>query len=160
MQYLCKKQLSIGCRKYNPGDIIPDGVVFPERSGRLKVSGHIAEIGEGVSALPVPFASAELLEAEEVAVLIEIGEAENGEKVTIPATEKEIQQVFEIMQMNAEDGAKAIADAEDMNVLMLLIAADSRTTIKKAAEKRSCTLNNAEESQNEASNGKQTTGNN
>ncbi len=35
MQYLCTKQLSLGGWVYNPGDIIPDFAVLPERAGKL-----------------------------------------------------------------------------------------------------------------------------
>ena len=46
MQYLCMKQLTAGGDIYYPGDLIPDGVILPERSGKLSRSGFIAELGE------------------------------------------------------------------------------------------------------------------
>lgn len=60
----------------------------------------------------------------------------NGQVTVIPATPEEIQQVFSIMQMNAEDGSKEIAGVTSENVLVLLHAADSRKTIKNAAKDR------------------------
>ena len=60
----------------------------------------------------------------------------NGQVTVIPATPEDIQQVFSIMQMNAEDGAKEIASVKSGNVLVLLHAADSRKTIKNAAKEQ------------------------
>ena len=44
MQWLCKKMLAIGGKSYYPGDMIPEAVIFPERSGKLLRSGHISKI--------------------------------------------------------------------------------------------------------------------
>lgn len=60
----------------------------------------------------------------------------NAQNMAIPAMPEEIQQVFSVMQMNAEEGAKAITGIENENVLILLHAADSRKTIKDAAKKQ------------------------
>ena len=58
----------------------------------------------------------------------------DGEYTTISANSEEIQQVFAIMQVNAEEGVKAIADVKSENVLILLHAAESRKTIKKCSK--------------------------
>ncbi len=60
----------------------------------------------------------------------------DGEYTTISANSEEIQQVFAIMQVNAEEGVKAIADVKSENVLILLHAAESRKTIKNAANEQ------------------------
>lgn len=44
MQYLCLKQIAAGGKTYCPGDVIPDGVVLPERSGKLIGSGYISKL--------------------------------------------------------------------------------------------------------------------
>ena len=54
------------------------------------------------------------------------------------------------MQMNAADGAAAIAGVKSENVLILLHAADSRKTIKDAAKKQADNIFSASGSQNEA----------
>jgi len=72
-------------------------------------------------------------------VLVGVGgkvSGDNGQVTVIPATPEEIQQVFSIMQMNAEDGSKEIAGVTSENVLVLLHAADSRKTIKNAAKEQ------------------------
>lgn len=63
-------------------------------------------------------------------------DGDNEPQMAVPATPEEIQQVFSIMQMNADEGAKAVANIMSENVLILLHAADGRKTIKDAAKKR------------------------
>ncbi|MDE6914153.1 MAG: hypothetical protein K2P35_10760 [Lachnospiraceae bacterium] len=77
------------------------------------------------------------------AFMISVKGASDGENVqmtSIPATPEDIQKVFEIMQMNADEGAKAITDIKSENVLILLHASDSRKTIKDAAKKQADNL--------------------
>ena len=45
-----------------------------------------------------------------------------------------MQQVFCIMQMNADEAAKAIKDVKSENILVVLHATDSRVTVKRAAK--------------------------
>lgn len=93
-------------------------------------------------------------------VLIAVKGAADGQYTAIPVKAEEIQQVFSVMQLNAEDGAKAIADVKSENVLILLHAADSRKTVKNAAKEQADKLFSAEAASNESSNGNETTGNN
>lgn len=207
MQYLCERQLVLGGSTYNPGDIIPDGVVLDSRAGKLENSGYISVIR---NTQPLPCSNgaalthsgavtlytkeevdqivaeaieeavnntvmemeqkqqelqgyaAELLEtvpgAYEGTVQISIegtSERENGQVTAIPATSEEIQKVFSIMQMNAEEGAKEIAGITSDNVLVLLHAADSRKTIKNAVKEQRDKL--FEEKTNETTGGNATT---
>lgn len=64
------------------------------------------------------------------------GDVGNGQVTLIQASVEEIQQVFSIMQLNADKGARAIADVTSDNVLVLLHAADSRKAIKNAAKEQ------------------------
>lgn len=73
---------------------------------------------------------------------------DNEQQTAVPVTQEEIQQVFSIMQMNATDGAEAIAGVKSENVLILLHAADTRKTIKDAAKKRADNLFHADRAQN------------
>lgn len=92
-----------------------------------------------------------------VSVNIE-GSGENGQMMAIPMESQEIQQVFSIMQLNVEDGVKAIAEINSENVLILLHAADSRITVKNAAKKQADKLFPADGATNEPDNGNGTTG--
>ncbi len=172
MQYLCMKQLTIGGAAYYPGDIIPDGIILRERSGKLSRSGYISEFGMGeqqdqgdvlgklfteeeVQAIVADAVAAaereraarlaELQEHAAELVEIEPGAFESAVPVTIFGEEEdmafhllpeEINQVFSIMQLKADEGVKKIDDVTNENVLILLHAADSRKTIKNAAKEQ------------------------
>ena len=46
MSYLCRKGLNISGTAYKPGDVIPDGVILPNRVRTLKAVGMISEVAE------------------------------------------------------------------------------------------------------------------
>lgn len=87
-------------------------------------------------------------------------DGDNEQQTAVPATPEEIQQVFSIMQMNATDGAEAIARVKSENVLILLHAADTRKTIKDAAKKQAENIFSTSSSPNESTGGNATTGTN
>ena len=62
--------------------------------------------------------------------------------------------------MNADDGAKAVANVKSDSVLILLHALDTRATVKKAAQKQHDTLFSAEGNSNESADGNATTDSN
>lgn len=177
MQYLCRKQLPAGGETYRPGEIIPEGIILPERALALEKMGYISKVepkglfaGDDQQATFYTQKEADAMLSEAVALakaeaekewvgrmaemqghVAELKETESGaydgkiviavkgaseQYTAIPASVEEIQKVFEIMQMNAEDGARAILDVESENVLILLHAADGRKTIKDAAKRQ------------------------
>lgn len=79
------------------------------------------------------------------------------QQTAVPATPEEIQQVFSIMQMNATDGAEAIAGVKSENVLILLHAVDTRKTIKDAAKKQADNIFSTSGNPNESTGGNATT---
>lgn len=201
MQYLCTKQLSLGGWVYNPGDIIPDFAVLPERAGKLVRSGYISEFGlETAQAIPGgkeklftqeevdALVSKAAMEAErkqkeqlaelqgQAAVLVETepcaydgvvqipvrisSDGDNGQFMAIPAKAEEIQQVFGIMQMNAEEGTRAITAVESENVLILIHAADSRKTVRNAAKEQADKLFSTKDATNAPRGCNETTGTN
>jgi len=80
------------------------------------------------------------------------------QQMAVPATSEEIQQIFSIMQMNATDGAEAIAGVKSENVLILLHAADTRKTIKDAAKKQADNIFSTSGNPHESTGGNATTG--
>lgn len=191
MRYLCTKQLTAGGETYYPGEIIPDGVILSERSGKLLRSGYISEVSEESWQTPVTGMET-LFTQEEVTAMIakaveeveqkysdeiaKLEEMEDGtyaaavtitvkgdsddQNVDVPATPEEIQQSFAILQMNAEEGVKAIADVKSENVLIIVHAIDNRKTVKEAAKKQADNLFFTDSIKNDASNGKSFTGTN
>lgn len=161
MEYLCLKHLKAGGTDYYPGDTLPDGAILPERSGKLGKSGYISEIHEPWTA------AAELKETAPGAyagkVIVAVKSASGGEDeqtLAVPVSPEEIQQVFDIMQMGAEDGARAVTDVESENVLILLHAADSRKTVRNAAKEQADKLFSTKEIPNGSTGGNETTGTN
>lgn len=75
---------------------------------------------------------------------------DNEQQTAVPVTLEEIRQIFDIMQMNASDGAAAISGIESENVLILLHAADSRKTIKDAAKKQADNIFSTKSDTNES----------
>lgn len=170
MQYLCLKQLTAGGKTYYRGDVIPDGVIFPERGRKLERNKYISnfadnmvgtEVTEGNVYTQEEFdtliaqAASELKQTESdayrdvVVISVKGKDSDGSEQITaVPAMPEEIQDVFSIMQMNAEDGAKEIEKIASENVLILLHAVDSRKTIKNATRERADILFSTQEKTN------------
>ena len=84
-----------------------------------------------------------------------------GDNVTaVSCSAEDVQSVVDVLQMNAEDGAKAVASVKSDSVLILLHALDTRATVKKAARKQHDTLFSAEGNSNESAGGNATTDSN
>ena len=86
------------------------------------------------------------------------GEGDNVTAVSCSA--EDVQSVVDVLQMNAEDGAKAVASVKSDSVLILLHALETRATVKKAAQKQHDTLFSAEGNSNESAGGNATTDSN
>ncbi len=86
------------------------------------------------------------------------GEGDNVTAVSCSA--EDIQSVVDVLQMNADDGAKAVTSVQSDSVLILLHALDTRATVKKAAQKQHDTLFSAEGNSNESAGGNATTDSN
>lgn len=119
---------------------------------------EIHEIEQGV----VEFKEMEPVDYERTITISIKGENDgDGEPFTgVPVTTGEIQQIFSIMQLNADEGSKAIMEVKSDNVLILLHATDSRKTIKEAAKKQADNLYSVSGEKNVASNGNEATGTN
>ena len=86
------------------------------------------------------------------------GEGDNVTAVSCSA--EDVQSVVDVLQMNADDGAKAVTSVQSDSVLILLHALDTRATVKKAAQKQHDTLFSAEGNSNESAGGNATTDSN
>lgn len=170
MRLIAKKPCSYGGRKFFIGDEIPaELVVNIEREEKLGVI-SIANDEAGV-----PEQSGALYSQEQVDEMIQSAVAElepfdsdnagftvtvkgEGDNVTaVSCSTEDIQSVVDVLQMNAEDGAKAVANVQSDSVLILLHALDTRATVKKAAQKQHDTLFSADGNSNESVGGNATT---
>ncbi len=100
-----------------------------------------------------------LMETVMIDIVID-SDGENEQHMTVWAKSEEIQQVFSIMQLNADEGAKAIADVKSENVLILLHAADSRKTVKNAAKEQADKLFSIKAASSESTSSNEATGTN
>lgn len=100
-----------------------------------------------------------LMETVMIDIVID-SDGENEQHMTVWAKSEEIQQVFSIMQLNADEGAKAIADVRSENVLILLHAADSRKTVKNAAKEQADKLFSIKAASSESISSNEATGTN
>ena len=144
MSYVCVKPITLLGNNYKPGELIQDGHILPSRERALVRTGCIAEVTGGTE-LPV----AELVQEKtgEVTFSVPVVQESDGDTAQVmgvPLTEGDVQHIFSIMQMNAEEAAKAVKDVKNENVLIVLHAADSRNTVKKAAKSQAEALEPAE----------------
>lgn len=170
MKLIAKKRCSYGGRKFFAGDEIPADIVLNvEREEKLGVI-SIANDEAGV-----PEQSGALYSQEQVDEMIQSAVAElkpfdshnagftvtvkgEGDNVTaVSCSAEDIQSVVDVLQMNADDGAKAVANVQSDSVLILLHALDTRATVKKAAQKQHDTLFSADGNSNESVGGNATT---
>ena len=82
---------------------------------------------------------------------------DGGNVTAVSCSAEDIQSVVDVLQMNADDGAKAVANVKSDSVLILLHALDTRATVKKAAQKQHDTLFSADGNSNESVGGNATT---
>ena len=61
---------------------------------------------------------------------------EGGNVTAVSCSAEDVQSVVDVLQMNAEDGAKAVASVKSDWFLILIHALDTRATVKKAAQKQ------------------------
>lgn len=169
MQYLCEKQLTAGSVTYYPGNVIPAGVILPNRSSALIRNGYISELNGEMSEASV--SEQRMFTQEQVdrminkavsGAVVQItvkGESdrENDSITVVSVTPEEIQQVFSIMQLTAEEGVKAVPEVKSENVLILLHASDTRKTVKEAAKKQADNLFSTNGNMNDASTRNETT---
>lgn len=185
MKLIAKKPCSFGGQRFYIGDEIPAELVAePKAQERLGVIAIANNEGAGVSGeqsgtlytqeqfdeavaevrAKLEETVAKLEETEPgtyegtVQIAIKTGsDGDNDQIMAIPATPEQIQQTFEIMQLNADKASGAIADVTDENVLTMLLFVDSRSTVKKAAKSRLDNLSLTEGENNAAGNGNDTT---
>ncbi len=170
MKLIAKKRCSYGGRKFFAGDEIQADIVLnvereeklgvisiandeagvPEQSGALYSQEQVDEMIQSAVAELKPF------DSDNAGFTVTVkGEGDNVTAVSCIA--EDIQSVVDVLQMNADDGAKAVANVQSDSVLILLHALDTRATVKKAAQKQHDTLFSADGNSNESVGGSATT---
>lgn len=159
MRLIANKPCSFGGRKFYIGDEIPENLVAD--AGLQEKMRVITIVKDGMGESGGQSGSLFTQQDEERndgVIRISVKGEFDGQYTEIPANPEEIQKVFAIMQMNAEEGARAIADVTSENALILLHAADSRKTVKNAAKEQADKLFQAGNESNESGKDNETTG--
>ena len=155
MSYLCRKGLNISGVAYKPGDVIPDGVILPNRVRTLTAVGMISEVAENTETPVVN--SQPVVPVPELSTITIPVKGENGD-ITLEVTPEEVQEVFSLLQMTANEGITAIGKIESDNVLILIHATDTRKTMQNAAKERADILSSAESNKNAPNGNSEATG--
>ena len=115
--------------------------MFPESKVKEMIAHEVAEAEQKKDSQMKELKEyiAELQEMPSVSdgvIQLEIKGAADELAASVSIKTEEVQQVFSIMQLNAEEGVKAINAVKSEDVLILLHATDSRKTIQNAAKMR------------------------
>ena len=152
---------------------VNDEAGVPEQSGALysqeqvdeMIADAVANAGKGFTQEQVDemiqsaVAELEPFDSDNAGFTVTVkGEGDNVTAVSCSA--EDIQSVVDVLQMNADDGTKAVTSVQSDSVLILLHALDTRATVKKAAQKQHDTLFSAEGNSNESAGGNATTDSN
>ena len=141
MSYICRKTLTISGVLYNPGDIIEDGVILPDRIRSLKTIGMISEMGDYSD---IPATKPSVVSVSEYTNTIDISVKVEKGNIELPMTAEEINKVFSVLQMNNTDSVNSIKEIESENVLILIHATDGRKSVQNAAKERAGIINSIE----------------
>lgn len=145
MSYLCRKGLNISGVTYKPRDVIPEGVILQSRIRTLTAVGMISEVTENTEVSVVNLQP--VVSAPELSTITIPVKGENGD-IPLEVTPEEVQEVFSLLQMTANEGITAIGKIESDNVLILIHAIDVRKTMQNAAKERANILSSAESDKN------------
>lgn len=131
--FIAKKPCSFGPNhNYLIGENIPDGVVAPDAVKRLTKMGIIVEVEvEAESDAPSTM---------DVSV----------DGTTVELTQDGLQKLVDVLSANAEDATERIKELDNMDLLFLVNATDSRKTVQAAAKARAQALNEAQEGEESA----------
>lgn len=147
MRLIAKKPCSFGGQSFFVNDEIPaEFVACAEVQERLGVIAIVEDVATGI------------LETGSAGdtVLVPVVKEEDGDTaqvMSVPLSVGETQHVFAIMQMNVPEAEEAIEKVTEENVLIVLHACDSRTGVKKAAQKRATNISSKQTETNESTGG-------
>ncbi len=129
--YIAQKKSRILEVTYLPGEAIPKDAVPPDLEGRLIKQGFIVRAGEEPSQNPASDAqngAGATSEPQKVKVPISTKDG----VLTLKMAQEDIAEAIIILQLNAEEAAKAVETVETEEILILIDALDSRKTVKNA----------------------------
>ena len=136
--YIALKTITLSGVEYVEGATIPADAVLPSRVPALIRTKKIARINERpAEAQETPQDDTNDFGGVNLPI-----QTENG-VLELPASGEDIVKAVEVMQMNADDAAKAVGDIESETALIIIDACESRKTVKAAVKARAEELNAA-----------------
>ena len=136
--YIALKTITLSGVEYVEGATIPADAVLPSRVPALIRTKKIARINERpAEAQETPQNDTNDFGGVNLPI-----QTENG-VLELPASGEDIVKAVEVMQMNADDAAKAVGDIESETALIIIDACESRKTVKTAVKARAEELNAA-----------------
>lgn len=139
--YIALKAITLTGTEYAAGDHIPADAVLPSRVSALVRTGTIAAINAETPAVGAEPPEIRTNEVEGVDLPIK---TEDG-VLTLTASREDIVKAIEVLQMNADDAAEAVATIESDTALIIIDACDSRKTVQKAVKARAEELRDGSE---------------
>lgn len=144
MKLVANKPCSFGGKKYFIGEEIPAEVVVDP--ARLEKMGVLIVIRDGI---PVETLEECVTKIGEVQFSIPI--KKDDQSFLLDITEPQLQEAVKTMQMQVKDAVGHIKDnVEDITVLILINAVDSRAAVKKETESKAKELEAAKKSEGDA----------
>ena len=144
MKLVANKPCSFGGKKYFIGEEIPAEVVVDP--ARLEKMGVLTVIRDGI---PVETLEECVTKIGEVQFSIPI--KKDDQSFLLDITEPQLQEAVKTMQMQVKDAVGHIKDnVEDITVLILINAVDSRAAVKKETESKAKELEAAKKSEGDA----------
>lgn len=149
--YICTKTIDLGGTTYQVGETIPGEVVLPNRIRALTRQGYIATINDADNMTPM---APQEEPAPPAPIILPI--TKDGGVMELLAAPGDIIQAVSILQLNAEEAAKAVAEVESEVALIIIDALDVRKTVKTATAARAETLNKPAEGTDNGQEGQKT----
>lgn len=144
MKLVANKPCSFGGKKYFIGEEIPTEVVVDP--ARLEKMGVLTVIRDGI-----PVETLEECVAEVGEVQFSIPIKKDDQSFLLDITEPQLQEAVKTMQMSVKDAVGYIKDnVEDITVLILINAVDSRAAVKKETEIKAKEFEEPEKSEGDA----------
>ena len=144
MKLVANKPCSFGGKKYFIGEEIPTELVVDP--ARLEKMGVLTVIRDGI-----PVEALEECVAEVGEVQFSIPIKKDDQSFLLDITEPQLQEAVKTMQMSVKDAVGYIKDnVEDITVLILINAVDSRAAVKKETEIKAKEFEEPEKSEGDA----------
>lgn len=124
--YVALKPICLKDRRYRIGETVPAEAVVESQAPKLKRMGYLADSEENVAAPKI---------SPSLKVILPV-KKNGGVKGTISLEPGELQDVFEIVQMDVKGAAEAVALLSTADALQAVCICDSRKGVREAAGKR------------------------